>query len=320
MHRYSGRLCHVLLVKCDMPSKPVKQDPAKGLWLRGDTYWLAATLPGYGRIRISLKTADMAEAIVEARKVRLFPERYLGEQSGSLLEEFFAHQERRGVSASHLKNTRRILTQFQGDGKLESISVTAANKWWTKTLQETAPVSAKAYLKAVVFFYKWAIGAGKVKTSPVALIVPPKVRPSVRKSFLVPADALRVLDACEDEDLKFCLYCALHCGLRRGEVVAARPHWFDQTPSLPVPRPANDATREKQIPFRKSLCSCLRSKLPASKAPSTIRQVPFVSPSHPAKLLPSKSGAGAASTEMTAVTVATKATQNRKKDCISWFL
>jgi integrase len=210
-----------------MPSKPVKQDPAKGLWLRGDTYWLAATLPGYGRIRISLKTADMAEAIVEARKVRLFPERYLGEQSGSLLEEFFAHQERRGVSASHLKNTRRILTQFQGDGKLESISVTAANKWWTKTLQETAPVSATAYLKAVVFFYKWAVAAGKVKTSPVALIVPPKVRPSVRKSFLVPADALRVLDACEDEDLKFCLYCALHCGLRRGEVVAARPHWFD---------------------------------------------------------------------------------------------
>ena len=25
----------------------------------------------------------------------------------------------------------------------------------------------------------------------------------------------------------------------------------EQTPSLPVPRPANDATREKQIPFRK---------------------------------------------------------------------
>ncbi len=26
-----------------------------------------------------------------------------------------------------------------------------------------------------------------------------------------------------------------------------------QTPSLPVPRPANDATREKQIPFRDDL-------------------------------------------------------------------
>ena len=28
-------------------------------------------------------------------------------------------------------------------------------------------------------------------------------------------------------------------------------HGSRQTPSLPVPRPANDATREKQIPFRK---------------------------------------------------------------------
>lgn len=215
-----------------MPSKPVKIDPAKGLWLRGDTYWLAATLPGYGRIRISLHTTDMAEAIVEARKVRLFPERYMGEQTGSLLEEFFAHQERRGISATHLKQSRRVLTKFQGDGKLESISPTAAHKWWAATLKEVAPKTSKDYLGVVVFFYKWAVAAGKVKLSPVSLIVPPKVRPSVRKSFLSPADALRVLDACEDEDLKFCLYCALHCGLRRGEVIASRPHWFDLTAGL----------------------------------------------------------------------------------------
>jgi hypothetical protein len=26
--------------------------------------------------------------------------------------------------------------------------------------------------------------------------------------------------------------------------------WSGQTPALPVPRPANNATREKQIPFR----------------------------------------------------------------------
>ena len=33
-------------------------------------------------------------------------------------------------------------------------------------------------------------------------------------------------------------------------LVANNTSWRYQTPSLPVPRPANDATREKQIPFR----------------------------------------------------------------------
>ena len=146
----------------------------------------------------------MAEAIVEARKIRLFPERYLGEQSGSLLEEFFAHQERRGISATHLKQSRRVLTKFQCDGKLESISPTAAHKWWAATLKEVAPKTSKDYLGVVVFFYKWAIGAGKVKLSPVALIVAPKVRPSVRKSFLAPADALRWFHFCPSRCLCLC--------------------------------------------------------------------------------------------------------------------
>ena len=36
------------------------------------------------------------------------------------------------------------------------------------------------------------------------------------------------------------------------EVLAAfAAHGESQTPSLPVPDPANDATREKQIPFSK---------------------------------------------------------------------
>jgi integrase len=212
-----------------MPSKTVRKEEAKGLWLRGNTWWLAFT-PSHGspQMRISLKTGDMAEAIQEARKVRLFPERYFDKQKGSILEEFISHQERRGISATHLKQSRRVLAEFQeACGSLEDARPTAAHKWWGELSKRVAPKTAKDYHGVLSFFYKWALAAGKAKVSPVALIIPPKVRPSVRKSFLSPSDALRVLDGCEDKELKFCLYCALHCGLRRGEVITSRPHWFD---------------------------------------------------------------------------------------------
>ncbi len=209
--------------------KPVKIDQAKGLWLRGDTYWLAATLPGHGRVRLSLKTEDMAEAIQEARLVRAFPERYFSKRQGSLLEDFMAHQEARGISATHLKQSRRVLTEFTAacGGRLGDASQTAAHKWWKDLSARVAPKTAKDYLAIMNFFFKWAVNAGHAKLSPVVLIIRPKIRPVPRKSFLRPDDALRVLDACEDEELKFCLLCALHCGLRRGEVIASRPHWFD---------------------------------------------------------------------------------------------
>lgn len=212
-----------------MPAKPVKHNPAKGLWLRGDTYWLAATMPGFGRVRVSLHTQDMAEAIVEARKVRLFPERYFAKREGSVLEDFMEHQERRGISATHRKQSRRVLTEFQKacGGRLESASAAAAHRWWNDLSTRVASKTAKDYLAILTFFYKWAMAAGIAKFSPIVLIIRPKLRPSVRKSYLQPADALRVLDECQDPELSFCLYCALHCGMRRGEIIASRPHWFD---------------------------------------------------------------------------------------------
>jgi integrase len=212
-----------------MPAKPVKMNPTKGLWLRGDVYWLAATVAGHGRVRVSLGTADMAEAIRQARIVRVFPERFFTKREGSLLEDFMEHQERRGISATHRKQSRRVLTEFQaaGGGRLEAASQAAAHRWWKDLSGRVAPKTAKDYLAILTFFYKWAVNSGQAKLSPVALIIRPKLRPPVRKSFLVPADALRVLDECADEELKFCLFCALHCGMRRGEIIASRPHWFD---------------------------------------------------------------------------------------------
>ncbi len=36
-----------------------------------------------------------------------------------------------------------------------------------------------------------------------------------------------LISECPDRELKFILYCGFHAGLRKGEIVQARPEWFD---------------------------------------------------------------------------------------------
>ena len=36
-----------------------------------------------------------------------------------------------------------------------------------------------------------------------------------------------LISECADRELKFILYCGFHAGLRKGEIVQARPEWFD---------------------------------------------------------------------------------------------
>lgn len=231
-----------------MSSKPQKPSRTpKGLWLRGKTYWLAESFPGRGQQRISLGTPDLAEALTKAKEIRAFPERFFAKTEGSTLELFLEHQKRRGISDAHMKHARVALTELAGfapKGRLEDLSPVAAQKWWAGLLsrriksgrgesdKQLGQKAAKSYLGHATVFYKWAVNAGHLPVSPVALIIAPKIRPKPRRTFLEADDAKRVIGECTDEDLKFCLFCALHCGLRKGEVIASRPHWFDMKAGL----------------------------------------------------------------------------------------
>jgi len=206
----------------------------RGLWLRGETYWLDASLPERGRVRISLETAHAAEAMRKAEEIRAFPDRFFDRESGDLVELFLKHQERRGISQARRDFSRIALAEVQksAGGKIGHLSPPMAARWWSALLARVKPKTAKDYLGVATVFFRWAVDAGHVKVSPVALIIPPRIRPSPRRVFLTPADARMVIDEADDPELRFALLCALHCGLRRGEVIAARPHWFDLTAGL----------------------------------------------------------------------------------------
>jgi len=59
-----------------------------------------------------------------------------------------------------------------------------------------------------------------------------KTGPTFRRRFLSRDETAALFAAARDEEMRFVLYCALHAGLRKGEIIASRPAWFDLAAGL----------------------------------------------------------------------------------------
>ena len=55
----------------------------------------------------------------------------------------------------------------------------------------------------------------------------PRHSKSVRKAFLRLVDVQKLIDNCASQELRFCLYCGVHAGMRLEETIMSRPEWFD---------------------------------------------------------------------------------------------
>lgn len=52
-------------------------------------------------------------------------------------------------------------------------------------------------------------------------------KPEARMATISVEVANRWIDECHRDDLRFVLFCGLHCGMRKGEIRHSRPAWFD---------------------------------------------------------------------------------------------
>lgn len=205
----------------------------RGLYKRKETWWLRFTpAPGAAQVRISLGTHDEAEAIVKAREMRATAAvevREAMDSSTAEVEAYLAALGRQGLAVSTISSRGYILRPFvaaMGAATPRGITRQAVLRWFEGRMARH-PHTAAAYLNVVGWWFDWLVERGKLGVSPVAGIVVPKLPMQRRRRFLRPAEARRVLDECEDEGLKFALYCGLHAGLRKLEVIEALPEWFD---------------------------------------------------------------------------------------------
>ena len=58
------------------------------------------------------------------------------------------------------------------------------------------------------------------------------IRESLSATFCREAQRDQLIETAERDDLKFALYCGFHAGMRKNEIIEARPFWFDMEARL----------------------------------------------------------------------------------------
>lgn len=228
---------------------PAKTKLPPGLYLRHGTFWLRWTpVPGGSQVRQSLGKSDLAEAIAEAAKVRRTEGPVKREKASECepeIDRYIAAKKDGGLSGSTLSSRRYVLVGFceaVAASTPRHIGAAAAQRWYDGH-RSRSPHTAVAYLRQVRWWIAWLIERGVLVRDPTAAIKIPKLKMQARKRFLLPDEARKLIKACDEtasarrkktddikaeaEGLKFAVMCGLHAGMRKLEIIEARPEWFD---------------------------------------------------------------------------------------------
>ncbi|WP_395717986.1 tyrosine-type recombinase/integrase [Prosthecobacter sp.] len=210
----------------------------KGLFKRRSTWWVRFTpVPGSPQMRIALGTDNESDAIIKAREIIARAETQVREEMESCETEiagYISSKRRDGLSESTLSSRRYILrsvANFIGAASPRHMTSAGIRKWF-ESRKAINPHTAVAYLYVVHLWFKWMIERGKIATDVTTSVKVPKLVMRQRRNFLTQAEARLLLDECHNEGLKFAIYCGLHAGLRKLEIIEARPGWFDMEAGL----------------------------------------------------------------------------------------
>lgn len=237
-------------------------DPeGRGIYKRGDVYWLTCQRNGQ-RARVSLDTSDFSEAVARARAVR---NRVALEVSGgglfSDVERFLAYKRRKNeftaASAQARFYTLRAFANWV-DVPTRSVTARQVQAFYDAKLAEFGPVTANGYAMIIRSFFKWSVEIGRLTDRNVCdgLELAREKHAGLRfRDFCTAQQRDRLISTCKREDLRFVLYCGFHAGLRKNEIIEARPWWFDLCSGLLHLRSTTTFAfkdrRERTIPITK---------------------------------------------------------------------
>lgn len=206
----------------------------KGLFKRKNAWWIRFTpTTGAEQLRLPLGTSDEAEALIRAREIVEQASREAREQMESSPVEIINYinsKRNERLSESTLSSRHYVLhslVAFLDARTPRNITYQGLQRWFEHH-RKTNPHTAVAYLNIAHFWFQWLVAKGKMPSDITTSIKVPKLPMRRRRQFLLPKQAQKLLDAADDKPgLKFALYCGMHAGMRKLEIVEARPNWFD---------------------------------------------------------------------------------------------
>ena len=205
-----------------------------GVYLRGKVFWYRYSHGGRQH-RISLDTDDEGTAIARAMEIRANPE--LADINHLKLEikDYVQHQfEHRKFTRNSVASRTAVLNRWAdhiGATEVRTITTEQLQQWYEwLTRRKSEPLTestAHSYLLRVRGLFNHLVRKNKVRDNPVVGVEMAKLENGVRRQFCDSGLTQKLIDECRDRELRFVLFCGFHAGLRKEEIIQARPGWFD---------------------------------------------------------------------------------------------
>lgn len=202
----------------------------RGLYKRGNTFWFAHQKDGR-RFFVSLKTDDYVQAVQKASVLLRTPSLHPTEGLRPDIEAFLKHQREHHLFTAATADSKGAILRKFGDwvGWLDTASITTEDiqRFYDEQRQTIKEGSAQTYVMALRSFFGWAVKQKLARVNPVAEVQVGRIVSTPRRRFCTFAERDRIIAEAPTAELRFVLYCGFHAGLRKNEIIQARPDWFD---------------------------------------------------------------------------------------------
>ena len=202
----------------------------KGIYRRGNIFWYGRMVHGK-RIQVSLHTSDYGEAVVKALEIRADPFLSVADPLRAEIDAFIEYKLRQNEYSSASAESKRYALQefaaFVGKSDPATILPTDVEQFYRKLQGRVVESTAQGYLTTLRSFFNRLLETRKVRTNVVKNVKLARLDTRGRTDYCTPALRDKLIAKCKREDLRFTLFCGFHAGLRKAEIIEARPNWFD---------------------------------------------------------------------------------------------
>jgi integrase len=213
-----------------MSKRKSQNGKIKGIYQRGNTFWYGRMVDGK-RIQRSLETDDYGEAVVKALEIRADPFLITADPLRSEIETFIDYKVRQNeyspASAESKLYALKEFASFVKKADPSTITPADVERFYQKLRARVAESTAQGYITTLRSFFNRLLETRKVRTNVVKAVKLARLDTKGRTDYCTPVLRDKLIAKCKRDDLKFVLFCGFHAGLRKKEIIEARPDWFD---------------------------------------------------------------------------------------------
>lgn len=202
----------------------------KGIYQRGNIFWFTKMDQGK-RVQVSLGTDDYGAAVQKALEIAHAPFLDAAEPLEGEIREFIAYKVRQNEYSRDSAATKHYVlghfAKFVNQRDPALIPATEVERFYRAQQTRVSESTAQGYVTTLRSFFNWLVSARKVRSNPVTQVKLARLDQRARVEFCTPEVRDKLIAECQKDDLRFVLYCGFHAGLRKQEIIEARPSWFD---------------------------------------------------------------------------------------------